>query len=257
MHWNAAEGKVRAATLRAAGHAVTCGPFDANALRRLKADPPAAVVIDLSRAPGQGRDVGLAIRLARATRSVPIVFVEGEPETVSRLRTHLPDASYTTWRAIRGSLRQALARPPVSPAVPSSLLAGYSGTPLPKKLGVGAGSTVALVGAPDGFERVIAPLPAGATITRNAHDSSAVTLWFVRSLRELERRIGRMIPLAHNGRLWIVWPKQTSALTSDVTQADVRRIGLAAGLVDFKVAAIDETWSGLRFTTRKTRKGRI
>lgn len=256
VHWNAAEGKTRADTLRAAGYGVTFLPIDANTLRRLKSDAPAAVVIDLSRAPGQGRDIGLSIRHARATRYVPIVFVDGDAAAVSRVKQHLPDASYATWRTIRGAVKRAIAQPPASPVVPASLLAGYSGTPLPKKLGVAQGSLVALLGAPKGFEQTIAPLPPGVTVTRRPNGTASVTLWFVRSCRELEDEVGRMIDFAKNGGLWIVWPKKTSALASDLTQAEVRRAGLAAGLVDFKVAAIDATWAGLRFTIRKRGKER-
>ena len=127
--------------------------------------------------------------------------------------------------------------------------AGYSGTPLWRKLGVREGWTVALVGAPEGF--AIDALPAGVTLRRSARGEADLTLWFVRSRADLERRIASMSPRAANSGLWIVWPKRTSPFAADLSDEVVRRIALANGLVDFKVCAIDANWSGLRFNRRK------
>jgi hypothetical protein len=181
---------------------------------------------------------------------VPLVFVEGEPAKMQRIRTLLPDAVYTTWNRIRSSLRTALAKPPTDPVVPASSLAGYSGTPLPKKLGIKPGSIVSLVGAPNTFAEMVEPLPDRATLKRNARGARDLTIWFVTSQKTLERRMAPMAVAGANG-LWIAWPKKTSGATSDLTQAAVRKAGLAAGLVDYKICAIDETWSALKFTRRK------
>lgn len=132
-------------------------------------------------------------------------------------------------------------------------MAAYAGTPLPKKLGINPGSAVGLVGAPEQFERTLGKLPAGVRLRRQARGHLDVTLWFVRSEKELVRRIARMGTFAATGGLWIVWPKKSSGVSSDLTQAIVRRAGLASGLVDYKIAAIDATWSGLKFTERKRR----
>jgi hypothetical protein len=129
--------------------------------------------------------------------------------------------------------------------------AGYSQTPLPKKLGIREGSVVALVGAPPGFERTLGSLPADVALRRKAGGRADLTLWFVRSRRELDRGIGRMAPKGEKGGLWIAWPKKSSPLAADVGEGDVRAAGLAAGLVDFKVCAIDLDWSGLRFSRRR------
>lgn len=80
-----------------------------------------------------------------------------------------------------------------------------------------------------------------------------LTLWFVRSRRELEGQIRAMTSRAASAGLWILWPKRTSGMSTDLTQNVVRRVGLRAGLVDFKISAVDATWSGLRFTLRKAR----
>jgi hypothetical protein len=250
IHWNAPEADAGARTLRAAGYAVVAGELDEQTRRALREDPPAAVVIDLARRPSLGRDVALAVRQYKATRRVALVLVGGEPDLLARMRNLLPDAEYTLWSRIRSALQRAIAHPPAEPAVPRSSLAAYAGVPLPKKLGIKADAVVALVGAPSGFERTLGRLPEGVKLHRRSRGPADLTLWFARSLRDLDRGIGRMVRVAGRGGLWIMWPKKTSRLASDLTQVEVRRVGLAAGLVDFKVCAVDETWTGLRFSRR-------
>jgi hypothetical protein len=131
--------------------------------------------------------------------------------------------------------------------------AGYSGTPLPKKLGIREGRSVRLRGAPAGFEATLGVLPDGVTIKRSGRAAADITLWFTRSSAELERGIAEQVPAAAGGGLWILWPKKASGVATDLSENVVRETGLAAGLVDFKVAAIDATWSGLRFSI--SRKG--
>lgn len=246
VHWNATEAEERAERLRSAGYEASFGvPAGVAFLRELRKDPPAAVVIDLSRLPMQGRDIGLVIRRQKALRHLPLVFVGGEPEKVTRVRKSLPDAVYATWAGIRGAIRSAVARPPKTPVVPASGLAGYSGTPLAQKLGIKAGTAVGLVGAPAGFRKTLGSLPPGVTFR-----GDDLVLWFVRSHQELDRGIAGMAKTLR-GSLWICWPKKTSPLASDLTQQRVRDVGLASGLVDYKIAAIDATWSGLKFTRRR------
>lgn len=252
VHWNETEAKERAARLRAAGYQAEYARFGPGAFRKLRARRPAAVVIDLGRLPSHGRAVACELRAAKATRALPLVFVDGAKEKVAAIREILPDAVYTTWRGIRGALERAIARPPASPVVPVSL-SGYGGTPLPRKLGIAAGSVVALVGAPPDFEETLGALPAGVTLGRGARGKPDLVLWFARSQAELRRRVQRLGRVAGRGGLWIAWPKQASGVKSDLTQPVVRKIGLGAGLVDYKVCAIDATWSGLRFTPRRAR----
>ncbi len=130
--------------------------------------------------------------------------------------------------------------------------AGYSGTPLPKKLGIGPGSRVALVGAPDGFRDTLAPLPVGVEFVTARAQHLDVIVFFVVRAAELRRRF---LPLAMRlqpaGGLWVGWPKKASGVATDVGFDVVQATGLAAGLVDNKVAALDETWSGLRFVVRR------
>jgi hypothetical protein len=253
IHWKETEAEEKAERLRSAGYDVAYDPIAPAVLRELKQNPPSAVVIDLSRLPSQGRDMGLAVRHYRATRYVPLVFVDGDPKKVKRIKKHLPDAVYTTWDRIGISLKYAISNPLQDPVAPDSLLDGYSGTPLVKKLGIKQDFVVALVTAPQDFEVTLGKLPSGVTLRRHSRGRPDLTIWFTKSMKDLERRIGRMVNLAERRGLWIAWPKKTSRIKSDLTQVDVRRIGLASGLVDYKVCAIDATWSGLLFTQRKTK----
>ena len=243
IHWKPDEARDRVALLREAGYEVNASPF--RSLGELQAAE--ALLIDLSRLPSQGRDLALAVRERKATRHLPIVFVEGDSAKVERIRGLLPDATYCAWRKVRGALRRALSSPPRTPVVPDSRMAGYSGTPLPRKLGLKPGMTVALVGAPAGFEKL---LPKDLILRRQARGRCDLAIWFPKSQADMEGRLSKVASLSPGGDVWVAWPKQASGVKSDLTQISVRRIGLAAGLVDYKVCAIDATWSGLRFTRR-------
>ena len=131
-------------------------------------------------------------------------------------------------------------------------MAGYSGTPLPRKLGMRPGARVGLVGAPADFDRTLGELPLGVTVRAvGGRDPFDVMICFAKSARELARDLpGLPARLDPAGGLWIAWPKKSSGLATDLTDIEVRRRGLALGLVDNKVCAIDDTWSGLRFVVR-------
>jgi len=249
--WKEDRARELAAELETAGFAVDSSPLDGPELRALGQSPPDAVVIDLGRLPAQGRDVGVTLRTTARSRHTPLVFVDGAEAKVARTREVLPDAVYTSRDDIESSVRHAIAELPKDPVVPASNFAGYSGTPLPKKLGVKGDSTVALVDAPKDFKTTLGELPAGTSIIHRADSGAEVTLWFLGSLADLHKGIGRMSEIAGDGRLWICWPKKASGIVTDLTQNEVRSTGLAIGLVDFKICAIDATWSGLCFTRRK------
>jgi hypothetical protein len=191
------------------------------------------------------------VRRTKATRHLPLVVVEGEPEKTAAVERLVPDAVFTPWSRIRGALKRALARPPAEPVVPDSMLAGYSGTPLPRKLGIKPGAVVGLIGAPEGFERTLGRLPAGTLLRRPARGRCDLLLWFPRSRADLLRRVGSIGERAGGDGLWIVWPKKASGIRTDLTQNGVRRAGLDAGLVDYKICAVDAVYSGLKFTRRK------
>ena len=130
-------------------------------------------------------------------------------------------------------------------------MTGYSGTPLPRKLGIREGSAVAFPGAPAGFAALLEPLPDGVVIKRRAVAPLDVAVAFFDRRARLARRLDPLAAAVFPaGGLWIAWPKRASGVPTDVTEDVVRELGLAAGLVDNKVCAIDETWSGLRLVHR-------
>ena len=256
VHWRPDEAAPKVAALRNAGHDVrVLAPSGIPDLRALAGHPPEAIVIDLGRLPSQGRAVATVLRQQRATREVPLLFVEGDREKTARVKALLPDAFYTTWRGLTGALRKAPAtRPKEKPVVPGTM-AGYSGTPLPKKLGIRPGSAVALFGAPGRFEKeTLGHLPEGAVVRSDTHSAFNVGLLFVRSKADLSRRFPAVAKaMGGPGALWILWPKKASGVRSDLDEKAVRAFGLARGLVDYKIAAVDATWSALCFARRRAR----
>ncbi|MEP7357983.1 MAG: hypothetical protein ABI847_12125 [Anaerolineales bacterium] len=252
IHWDAPEAKARVARLQSMGYSATfqnrTGP---ELMRAIKANLPDAMLIDLSRLPSQGRDVAVALRISKPTRGIPIVFIDGLPEKVLVVRTTLPDAVYSTWTHLAEDLPRAIERPPRNPVVPESALAGYAGKSTAGKLGIKPGSIVALLNAPPDFADTLEPLPAGVTLRRQMGDDCEMVLWFVRSRRELQDGIALRAVRLLDARLWILWSKKSSGQSGDLSQASVRELGLAQGLVDYKIASIDTTWSGLLFTRRK------
>ena len=129
--------------------------------------------------------------------------------------------------------------------------AGYSGTPLPRKLGIREGSRVLLVGAPDDFALTLGELPAGVEFATDGASELDVIVVFVLELAALRAQFASLAEaLQPAGGLWVAWPKRSSGVATELDENIVREFGLAAGLVDNKVCAIDATWSGLRFVWR-------
>jgi len=130
--------------------------------------------------------------------------------------------------------------------------AGYSGTPLPQKLGIREGHRVALDHPPAGFEATLGELPKDVRLVPASRGRDFdVILLFVRDLKSLEAKLGTTIArMAPATALWICWPKKTSVLATDVDENEVRERGLAAGIVDIKVCAVDQDWSGHKFVFR-------
>jgi hypothetical protein len=129
-------------------------------------------------------------------------------------------------------------------------MAGYSGTPLAKKLGIKEGSRLAVLGAPEGFE--IDDLPGGVDARTTARGVSDVIVSFHTVRTDLSRRLPTLMrALDVDGGLWVCWPKRASGMATDITEDGVREVALPTGLVDVKVCAVDDTWSGLRLCLRK------
>jgi hypothetical protein len=135
------------------------------------------------------------------------------------------------------------------------MTAGYSGTPLVKKLGVKPGAVLAVIDDPGHFLDLVDPLPDGVTVRSTARGRADVAVFFTKERRGLARRIdvlGRLV--FPDGAVWVAWPKRASKVPTDVTEDVVREVALPLGLVDVKVAAIDDIWSGLRLVWRRERR---
>ena len=130
------------------------------------------------------------------------------------------------------------------------MASGYSGTPLAKKLGIKEGSTVALLGAPESLD--VVGMPDRVAVRTSARGTNDVIVTFHEWRADLEKRVPQLLgALDVNGGLWIAWPKKASKVPTDITEDTVRDVFLPLGLVDNKVCAINETWSGLRVVWRK------
>ena len=253
VHWNEAECRERAERLSSFGYEVFAHwrQDDGGALtRRFARRLPLAVVVDLGRLPSHGRSVVTWLRERKSTRRVPVVVVPGDPAKTDRMRNAFPDAVYSGWTRMRSALAKAIANPPKNPVVPAA--ADYSGTPLPKKLGLREDGVLAVVRPPQDWATTLGTLPAGAVQKRGLRGERNVVVLFCRALAELRADWPTAANcLAEGGGLWVAWPKKASGLTTDLTDAIVRAFGLDCGWVDNKVCAIDATWSGLRFARRR------
>lgn len=129
-------------------------------------------------------------------------------------------------------------------------MAGYSATPLAAKLGIRSGARVAFHHAPAGFRDLLEPWPEAAVVARRATSLDLVVVFAERAESLAKEFTPAARSLVPQGSLWVAWPKKAARVPTDLTEDRVRAIGLAAGLVDVKVCAIDEKWSGLKFVVR-------
>lgn len=251
IHWNQAENIKNAAILRKSGFEIIPLWKQNNEFTRdLRKHPPDRIVIDLRRIPSQGRALGVWFRQQKSTRNVPLVFVRGDREKTQRVEKLLPDALFTEWENVIDTLDRASGLPVTDPIVPGTM-DSYSGTPLPQKLGLRQESTVLLINAPADTEQRIMPVADTVSVTRDEHVPGDIVLLFVRSKENLIHSFPlTSARLMEGGKLWIIWPKKASGVESDLSQQSVRSFGLERGFVDYKVASIDETWSGLCFSRR-------
>ena len=252
IHWNEQEGTARLDGINRCGYEAVQSEVSGPAcFRQMRGIQPAAVVIDLSRLPSHGREVAVAMRNQKWSRTIPIVFVDGDPVKVGKIRQKLPDAVYAEWNGIRAALRVAIHDAPADPVRPTAMMDSYKARPLTAKLAIKANATVQLIGSPDGFLEKLGDLPEGAKVRESSRGHADMRIWFVRTRAELESGIDAAARNSQNTPLWIAWPKKQSRYSSDLTQQMVRDAGLNAGLVDYKICSMDETWSALLFTLRR------
>jgi DNA-binding NarL/FixJ family response regulator len=249
VHCNEKEAAAAMEELRAAGHEVTyCAKTDTSTLRELRAAPPDAVVVDLSRVPSHGREFAVALRASKATRGVPLVFRDGDPVKVEAVRRQLPDAAYARGQDLARVLKRAIAHPPAAPVVPVQMMDRFAGRTAAQKLGIREGSAVAVVDAPRDYAQVLGTMPAGVSFEESESGKCAITLWFVHEVEAYRSGLPGMRAAAGRGKLWVLWRK---GRVSNVNERLIRETALAFGLVDYKICSVDAAWSGLLFTVAK------
>jgi hypothetical protein len=251
VHWNEKEGQERTRALKLLRHKTRLlWNSEKPSLAAIRQSPPDLFLIDLACLPSHGREVAGYFRRMKSTRNIPILFVSDDPDRAAAARKLIPDANFGTWEKIQAHITNALANPPKDPVVPGTM-AGYSGSPLPKKLGIRDKHAVVLLNPPDRFERRLEPLPSEAQMIDDLSRANVVLLFaqseaqFVRDFRQAIKALPDKVAL------WIAWPKKASGVKTDVNENLIREFGLASGWVDYKICAIDETWSGLCFARRK------
>lgn len=252
IHWKPEEAAPHLAQLRQAGFEAQLLAPNGSAGLKGTTEFANVIVIDLTRLPMQGRAVGIELRKRAASRRVPLVFAAGAPDKVEATRSLLPDATYTGWDGIVEAIGHAAGTKPDSPVVPDTM-AGYSGSSLPKKLGIKAGTIVALIDAPDGFEAQLDPLPEDVRVVTRPRNVTRAVL-FITGMKDLERRWQPVTgAVARGATVWIAWPKKASGMATDASETAIRAYGLERAWVDYKICAIDATWSGLAFSKRKAK----
>jgi hypothetical protein len=255
VHWNETEAESLVAPLRADCHELRVH-FATNRPPSWEGFEPTVAVISLERLPAHGREIADWIWSAKKRRHVPVVFVGGKPDKVLETKGRFPDAVYCRVDEVSRivekitSGRMAAASAPENRVKTSQSAHRPSTTPLARKLGIVAGTRFALVNAPQEFMETLAP-PREAMKSPKASPHCNVIVFFARSSKSLATELSKLkARLAPAASLWLAWPKKTSALKSDLSDEVVRQLGLRSGLVDVKVCAIDETWSGLKFMHR-------
>jgi hypothetical protein len=251
FHWKASEAGPLIEALRSGGYTVEYPGDKANGnFRSMRENPPHAAVIDLTRLPSHARYVAAAIRQSKSTRGIPIVFVDGEPEKVAKIREELPDAKYTTRERLPSVLKRA--RPVENPVVPKPMMEQFAARTAAQKLGLKENMRVALLDAPADCARALGKLPPGVSLEEDPDEVLPMTLWFVHDPDAYLAGLARWRRLAGSTRLWILWRKQgTRAKGSGITQFFIREAALAVGLVDYKICSVNEAWSGMLFTRKR------
>ncbi len=250
VHWKAPQAGPLIEACRACGFEVEYHDLKfADLAKMIRAKPPDALVIDLTCLPSHGRDTAIYLRRTKYARSIPLVFVDGEPEKVDNVRQQLPDATFTSRKRLCAGIKQACAKGvPADTVLPPGAMERYGSRTLAQKLGIKEGSTVGVMDAPRDYAAALGALPEGVEIVEDPASAQSVTLWFVRDPREYQAGLRRMHAIAHQTKLWIVWRKGTGVLTD----RSVREAANDAGLVDYKICAVNAQWSAMAFARRKS-----
>lgn len=250
VHWKAPEAGPLIEACRACGFEVEYDEVKFGELAKIiRSKPPDALIIDLTFLPSHGRDTALALRQTKYARHIPLVFFEGEPGKVEAIRRLLPDAVFVSRKQLCPRVKAACAKRVTDPVIPPGVMASYGSRTVAQKLGIRAGSTVAVIDAPRDYAAALGALPSDVELIEEPHSVCAVTLWFVSDPRVYRAGMRRMRATADRTKLWVVWRKGS---TNGLTQYVVREAAIEAGLVDYKICAVNEQWSAMAFARRKS-----
>jgi hypothetical protein len=250
FHGRAGEAEPSIAALRAAGYRVIYhGGPQAPSVREIREAPPFAIVIDLSRLPSHGRNIGAWVRGSKSIRHIPLIFTGGEPAKVTAIRKEIPDAIYVSHARLIGALKRV--KPLKDPVVPKQMMQSDPRRTTAQKLGIREGMRVGLIDPPGDYTRAIGKLPESAILEEDPRAACPLILWFVHDPGEFAASLPARRALASKGPLWIVWRKgREDGLNGNF----VREAALAVGLVDYKICSLDSVWSGMLFAVRKERR---
>jgi hypothetical protein len=166
----------------------------------------------------------------------------------------MPDAVFTSGESLAADLSAAVKNPVVNPVIPAQMMERYAGRPAAQKLGIKTGMKVRVIDPPCGYQAVLGSLPQNATLVENASEPAPVTLWFAEDPDSFRSRLCGMARQARNTKLWILWRKGSRRSGGAINEQFLRESALAAGLVDYKVCSVNDTWSGLAFASRRASK---
>jgi hypothetical protein len=244
IHREAAEAAALAGRLRDRG--LQAEPYlslGSKGFREIRANPPDVILIDLIRLPSYGKAIGALLRESKALCTIPLVFIAGDPQKTAAVKRILPDAIYAPWLDVPAAVQRALELPAKPPKLPRS-----SGRSVAQKLGIEANSSLALLNSPGDFAL---DLPEGVRTAKRPADADVVLLW-ARNEAVLDRELPAIVKLMGKGRrVWLLWPKRTSGVETNLTMPRVREVVIAYGLIDYKVCAVDATWSGMAVGLRR------
>jgi CheY-like chemotaxis protein len=253
--WDQSKAGEHATGLEKAGYRITLVTSSVTGwisyVRDLAVD---AVVLDLDRLPSHGREVGIHLRTSKSTRHLPLVFLGGDPAKAERVRIDLPDATFSVWHDAAQAIARAIDSPVAKPVRPTPMMERSNRSDLAKRLDIKPGLPVYLWGDADFLYEALGDASASLTITRNAKRQACLCLAATRVAAEVEAVFEASAGYAAGSSIWIIHPKQSGRYATDFNQNDVRATGLAHGWVDYKVCAVDNDWSGLKFSRRKPGK---
>ena len=251
IHFRPEEAGALVDACRAGGFTVEFEPGGYAALARaIRTSPPDVVLIDLSRMPSHGREVACALRNTKYARHIPLVFAGGEPEKVEGIRKLIPDAVFTTVKGVAGAIGRAAAKKNANPVVPPSSMERYGGRTTAQKLGIKEKTTVGVHNAPRDYVSALGALPPDAELVEDPEEVHPLTLWFVSEPREYRAALGAMRRMAGRTKLWVIWHK--AAAGGKLTDRIVREFANEAGLVDYRICAVDKRWSGMALAVKKS-----